>query len=390
MACRGPIPETQAPAPGAAPESRATSSPASSAPGASAPTGEPTATFPDGVTPGGECPDPGASADAEIAAQASAVIPLVVGLTLADVWRRGDVDVEGLHQVTAIDRRSVVLSVSYPNEDGGLRHYVRRVCRSDLRNAVTHLTVLHEDLPETFVGTVKFTLSRESFLALKHSGSTRHRFLSVSHPSRGPLAVDDDIDGTLTNEGKSTFKVIVNDRTVELPVIEATRRSPDDARVIRVQVLDDERFPLVLDYYMPGRHKFFITYKKISFPTAGELEQHLATDKRVDVYGIYFDFGRDVLRPESEPVLREIADALSKNVAWTLSIVGHTDNVGGEAFNVDLSRRRSEAVRKALVDRFGIDGGRLSASGYGASQPKESNDTAEGRARNRRVELVRS
>jgi OmpA-OmpF porin, OOP family len=88
-------------------------------------------------------------------------------------------------------------------------------------------------------------------------------------------------------------------------------------------------------------------------------------------------------------VLREISDALRKNSAWKLSIQGHTDNIGGDPLNMDLSERRSRAVRTALVERFAIDSARLTTSGYGASQPKESNTTPEGRARNRRVELVR-
>jgi outer membrane protein OmpA-like peptidoglycan-associated protein len=119
------------------------------------------------------------------------------------------------------------------------------------------------------------------------------------------------------------------------------------------------------------------------------MERRLAEEKRVDVYGIYFGFNSDRIRKESEPILREIADILDRNPDWTLSINGHTDNVGGDAYNLDLSRRRSEAVHKALVERFGIAADRLTTGGHGASAPKDTNDTPEGRARNRRVELVR-
>jgi outer membrane protein OmpA-like peptidoglycan-associated protein len=72
-----------------------------------------------------------------------------------------------------------------------------------------------------------------------------------------------------------------------------------------------------------------------------------------------------------------------------LVINGHTDNVGGDALNLELSRRRATAVRKALVERYQIDEPRLTTNGFGASQPKESNDSDRGRALNRRVELVR-
>ena len=85
-----------------------------------------------------------------------------------------------------------------------------------------------------------------------------------------------------------------------------------------------------------------------------------------------------------------IPRCLIKHPDWRLRIAGHTDNVGGEGdYNLELSRRRSEAVRAALVNRFGVSEERLSSSGYGARVPIETNDTPEGRARNRRVELVR-
>lgn len=78
-----------------------------------------------------------------------------------------------------------------------------------------------------------------------------------------------------------------------------------------------------------------------------------------------------------------------KNTGWKLSIEGHTDNIGGDAYNLDLSKRRAAAVRTVLVDQHSVTADRLTTAGYGASRPKESNDTLAGRARNRRVELVR-
>ncbi len=151
-------------------------------------------------------------------------------------------------------------------------------------------------------------------------------------------------------------------------------------------ILDDSGFPLVLDY---GWNDYSIRFTKISFPEASKLEASLEKERKVDVYGIYFDFASDAIRPESEPILKEIAEVLARNAEWTLSINGHTDNIGGDTSNLDLSRRRSEAVRKALTERYAIAPGRLTTSGYGASQPKATNDTIEGRAQNRRVELIR-
>jgi outer membrane protein OmpA-like peptidoglycan-associated protein len=80
---------------------------------------------------------------------------------------------------------------------------------------------------------------------------------------------------------------------------------------------------------------------------------------------------------------------LKAHPQWKLRIDGHTDGIGNDAANLDLSKRRSAAVKAALVTRYGIEGGRLSTGGYGESRPQATNETPEGRARNRRVELRR-
>jgi len=342
----------------------------------------------DGVTLGGDCPDAGPSADSEIVAQASATpIPIKVGLTLSHIWRAydGDYDHECLEQVTEIDARSVLTKGSCPmgKKAGKRQTWVRRMCRTDLRDSYVYETGEERSTPELIRGTLNFSLSSASLVALKKAGEVRHRYIDLT---TRPTRPDDDIDGILKSEGKGTFNLIVNDQKIEVPTIEATYRDDKKFHLIRAKVLDEERFPLMLDYYMPGL-TFFITYTKVSFP--GDLEEQLAKKKRVDVYGIYFDFASDSIRPESEPVLREIANALASNKEWTLTINGHTDSVGTAASNRDLSERRSAAVKKALVERYKVDAARLTTNGFGASQPKESNDTDLGRARNRRVELIR-
>ncbi len=127
-----------------------------------------------------------------------------------------------------------------------------------------------------------------------------------------------------------------------------------------------------------------------SVPATPKIAKSLANAKRVAVYGIYFDFASATLKPESAPVLKEIADALKANPSWKLTIEGHTDDVGGQDYNLDLSKRRAQAVKAALVQTYHIAASRLTTVGYGYSRPKASNDTAEGRALNRRVELVRN
>jgi outer membrane protein OmpA-like peptidoglycan-associated protein len=106
-------------------------------------------------------------------------------------------------------------------------------------------------------------------------------------------------------------------------------------------------------------------------------------------YGIYFDSGSDVVKPESAPVLRQIATYMEKNNAVKVQIVGHTDNQGTSDGNIDLSKRRSASVAKVLSTQFKIGADRFQTDGLGDTKPVSKNDTSEGRAANRRVEFTR-
>lgn len=120
-----------------------------------------------------------------------------------------------------------------------------------------------------------------------------------------------------------------------------------------------------------------------------KLYDALAADGRVATQGIYFDTGSDQIRPESAPTLREIADMLSSHAELRVGIEGHTDNVGQAPANLDLSKRRAEAVKTYLVGTLKVDASRLEATGYGSTKPAAPNTTPEGRQTNRRVELVK-
>ena len=109
---------------------------------------------------------------------------------------------------------------------------------------------------------------------------------------------------------------------------------------------------------------------------------------KVAVYGIYFDTDEAEVRADSVPMLTEIARLTELRPQISLFVDGHTDNQGADDHNLDLSRRRAAAVVDALVADHGVDRARLESRGFGASEPVETNETAEGRAKNRRVELV--
>jgi OmpA-OmpF porin, OOP family len=120
-----------------------------------------------------------------------------------------------------------------------------------------------------------------------------------------------------------------------------------------------------------------------------KLYDALTTDGRVATQGVYFDSGSDQIRPESAPTLKEIAAMVTEHAGLRLGIEGHTDNVGAAAANLDLSKRRAEAVKAYLVGMLHVDASRLEASGFGSAKPAQPNTTSEGRQTNRRVELVK-
>jgi outer membrane protein OmpA-like peptidoglycan-associated protein len=109
---------------------------------------------------------------------------------------------------------------------------------------------------------------------------------------------------------------------------------------------------------------------------------------RIALYGIYFDTDKAVIRPESRPTLEQIAKLLASQVALTVFIVGHTDNQGPYTYNLDLSRRRAEAIAAELVKTYHIGAPRLQTAGMAHLAPVGSNASEAGRALNRRVELV--
>ena len=299
---------------------------------------------------------------------------------------------------------------------------MRTVNRVDLENAIDYRWNYNEQQPETFPGSTAVGVSRKVLNALKTKGEADLRvpeggIAGALGGLLGGLLSSPELDsatmreGTLKRVGTQPvpFKVILNDDPVELMAIHARGLLGEDAA--EFWILDDGDNPLALKWEVAGNRLQVI---RLSYPenapsttkeagsatsatavvsaaagTARRIEADLAKDGRSIVYGIYFDFASDRIKEESEPVLSEIAQVLQANPTWNLNVEGHTDSIGSDADNLDLSRRRSAAVKQALTTRYKIDLNRLQTSGYGESRPKDRNDTMEGRARNRRVELVK-
>ncbi len=123
--------------------------------------------------------------------------------------------------------------------------------------------------------------------------------------------------------------------------------------------------------------------------SAPDFSQTILSAGKFVTHGILFNTDSDVITSDSAAVIQQIAKGLAANPDLKVEIDGHTDSTGAAAHNMDLSKRRAEAVKNVLVSQFNIDASRLTTAGLGSTKPIDSNDTATGKANNRRVEFVR-
>ena len=143
----------------------------------------------------------------------------------------------------------------------------------------------------------------------------------------------------------------------------------------------------VLDYYDLVTVKEKVM-EQVMTANADSWAQQVNQTGRVSVYGINFDTGKAVIRPDSEPVLGELVKMLQANPSWAMLVAGHTDNVGVREMNLTLSRQRAESVIAWLAGR-GIDKARLVPAGFGDTRPIAENTSDAGRQKNRRVDMVK-
>ncbi len=122
---------------------------------------------------------------------------------------------------------------------------------------------------------------------------------------------------------------------------------------------------------------------------ATAMGDNITNTGHVAVYGIYFETGKSDINSESEEALAQISELLKNNTSLKLYVVGHTDNIGSLESNLKLSEDRAQAILNYLTANFGISTDRLKSYGVASLAPVASNDTEEGRAKNRRVELVK-
>ncbi len=123
--------------------------------------------------------------------------------------------------------------------------------------------------------------------------------------------------------------------------------------------------------------------------TASALELSLMNTGKAVIYGIYFDFDKADVKAESQQQLAQIAALMNDRAELKLTVTGHTDNQGSAEYNQRLSQLRADAIVTSLVERYSVASNRLVARGLGATAPIASNDSEDGRAKNRRVELLK-
>jgi OOP family OmpA-OmpF porin len=167
----------------------------------------------------------------------------------------------------------------------------------------------------------------------------------------------------------------------------------DDGSVYLKVTKDGQEIWVHVNSYITSQYTVWIVekgaMKQDVVANAAFLAGGIKSEGKIAVYGINFDTGKAVIKPESEAALLEIAKLLKAQPTLKLHVVGHTDNVAGLDLNLKLSKARAEAVVQALTNRHGIAAGRLIPHGVGPVAPAASNDTEAGRTINRRVELVK-
>lgn len=353
------------------------------------------------------------SAGTAVSAAAPTAIPLIQGLTLVGAASERQGDYESTLMIDGLDADGLLrldTSADLPDPAGGKAKPVsfnRNVSADDRDHARTY-KYLFSTGAEEYPGTTAIGTSAVVIHDLRTAGSASitldgqigalgnllSGFLALipGADSKKPADTYLTASGTIRAvESKPVpYSMIVNDSLISLAAWHVKGDFVQGAASVPIDwyILDDPANPLTLRFAF-GKDKMEII--RISFPLNNpikSLETSLEHEHRAVIYGIYFDFNSATIKPQSATVLSTIAQVMKKNSDWVLTVEGHTDNIGGDTSNQELSARRAAAVKAALV-ALGVPATHLNSSGYGASVPRETNTTLAGRARNRRVELTR-
>jgi outer membrane protein OmpA-like peptidoglycan-associated protein len=329
-------------------------------------------------------------------------IPIQVGLTIVTAGESPDGDLESIKRVVSADSDGMAFSF-----DSKTKYFTVNTTRKTRASDIDHSRQFFPDFcngspPKYYAsnetpvqgehaGTTTLEVSRDVLAAVKSQGTANMTFW----PSTFCMAMA----GTAPMQkiGGGGVPIILNDKPVAVAAIHIHGGQPSCLKMpapIRfgcydLWVLDDPNNPLVLRFTIEAEEMQVIKVSQAGPQLTNALASTLEAEKSADLYGIYFDFNQATIRPQSEPTLAAIAQLLSQHPQWRLEIDGHTDSIGSAAYNLTLSRQRAESVKAVLVSKYHIASARLTTGGFGATRPKATNATLEGRALNRRVELTR-
>ena len=155
-----------------------------------------------------------------------------------------------------------------------------------------------------------------------------------------------------------------------------------------IDTMNQLRFEVGGTNYSEETYGVFIGNVKVATGLP-DTRHKLIEEGKFSTNGILFDLQSAVIRPESYGVVKEIAGVLKENPGIRVKVIGHTSSDGDDAANLELSKKRSAAVKAMLAGEFGIDAGRIDTEGKGETEPVGDNKTKEGRVQNRRVEFVK-
>jgi outer membrane protein OmpA-like peptidoglycan-associated protein len=324
----------------------------------------------------------------------------VQGLTAVVAVQEPRGDYESAGRVLSVETDHVVLSYSLKSGSvSGVKSMRARrtVLTKDLLNARVYRMTYSAADPEAFPGSTSLGVSNAIYRELQDPGRSKIDLFAGVDAVGAMLAAADALPSDLTGELVRASEepvgvpVLVNGKRVWLPAVYVKGDFEGMIRTVPVELwlLADEKNPLTLRAHVDKAQIQMVRIDFPDVPAKSAIETALAEKRPLEMWGVYFQFASAALEPESASVLDEVAGVLRAHPDWRVRIEGHTDNVGNDAHNLELSKLRAEAVRAALASRLGNGAAVVDAAGYGESRPRESNDTLAGRARNRRVEMLR-
>jgi len=319
-------------------------------------------------------------------------------LNIVSAIRQADVDYEGLRTIDSVSDETVVVRISWAKSDqtsaadvetiNGLPSLTRVMRREDMASSNRIVASFHWADPALLPGSTATQTSTAVLSSLKSGADTAIVFGMHLGPPNDVFASRKYYRGTVRMLARERFPVLLDGSRTMVPVVHATGTLSvgKQSGVAEFWWLDQPDNPLTLRWKFLGNT---VQVVRIDRPEAGKAAAIFKPEAcRAELHGIYFETASAILLPASDAALARVTSMLTEHADWHITIEGHTDSIGVDASNQTLSEQRAAAVRTALIEQFNVTQDRLTTEGFGETRPIETNETLEGRARNRRVELT--